>query len=268
MNERLALITGATSGIGKATCELFAQKGLNLIISGRNQQELQHLQENLSRQVNVQIVQADLAIAEGRQRLIDILHAQAPDLIINNAGFGLYGEALTYLTEEQVNILEVNGRAVLELTLEAARTLISVNKRGVILNVSSSAAFQILPNMAVYAASKAFVNHFSQAFDFEVKDYGIRVLTLCPGMVATDFQTRAGGNMDKQQQANMMMSASFVAEQIWKQIERLDPLEIIDWKVRLLTSLSFLVPKSWIAIAIERLITKRITPRTIIKIKT
>jgi short-subunit dehydrogenase len=260
----LALITGATSGIGKATCELFAQKGLNLIVTGRNEKELQHLQETLSKQVNVQIVQADLSVDEGRRRLIDILHAQAPDLVINNAGFGFYGGALTYPTEEQVNILEVNGRALLELTLEAARTLISLNKKGVILNIASGAAFQILPNMAVYAASKAFVSHFSQAFDFEVKNYGVRILTLCPGMVATAFQTRAGGSIEKQQTG--VMTASFVAEQIWKQIEQLDPLLIIDWKYRLLTFFSFLIPKSWIAKAVERIIAKRMNLRTLIKI--
>jgi short-subunit dehydrogenase len=266
MQHRLALITGATSGIGKATAELFAQKGLDLILSGRNQRELEYLQESLSKQVNVQIIQADLAQAEGRERIIDVLHAQVPDLVINNAGLGLYGGALTYSTEEQVNILEVNGRAVLELTLEAARALISINKKGVILNVSSSAAFQVLPNMTVYSASKAFVNHFSQAFDFEVKNDGIRVLTLCPGMVATHFQTRAGGKLDEQQAG--VMTPSFVAEQIWKQIARLDPLCIIDWKYRLLTLLSFLLPKSWIAATVELNIAKRMTiPRTLIKME-
>ncbi len=263
MNDRLALITGATSGIGKATCALFAQKGLNLIITGRNDQELQQLQGVLSRQVSVLAIQADLSTSEGRRILIDILHTHAPDFVINNAGFGLYGGALTYSTEEQVNILEVNGRALLELTLEAARTLISLNKKGVILNISSAAAFQFLSNMAVYAASKAFVSHFSQAFDFEVKDYGVRVLTLCPGMVDTDFQTRAGGTLDKRQAG--VMTASFVAEQIWKQIKQLDPLLIIDWKYRLLIFLSFLVPKSWVAKTVERIITKRMNPRTLIK---
>lgn len=266
MKPSLALITGATSGIGKATCELFAKKGINLIISGRNQQELQHLLESLSNLVNVQAIQADLAQEEGRQRLIDVLHTQTPDLVINNAGFGLYGGALTYPTEEQVRILEVNGRSVLELTLEAARALISIKKKGVILNVASTAAFSILPNMTVYAASKAFVSHFSQALDFEVKPYGVRILTLCPGMVATEFQVRAGGKRNKQPAG--MMTPSFVAEQIWKQIERLDPLLIIDWKYRFLTFLSFILPKSWIAAMVERKIAQKIkSPRTLIKMK-
>lgn len=260
-----ALITGATSGIGKATAELFAQKGIDLILSGRNLQELQHLKENLSQKVNVQMIPADLATSEGRKCIIDALYTQTPDLIINNAGFGLYGEALTYSTNEQVSILEVNTKAVLEITLEAGRSLVSSNKKGIILNLSSVAACQVLPDMAVYAASKACVNSFSQALDFEFKKYGIRVLTLCPGMVATNFQSRAGGKIDKQQVG--VMSASFVAEQIWKQIERLNSFLIIDWKYRFLTFLSCLLPSSWIANTVRYNIARRMNPRTLIKIK-
>lgn len=265
MVYRLALVTGATSGIGRAICELLARKGIDLIISGRNLDQLQYLQNSLSQKVNVQAVQADLARPEERQHLIDVLHDRVPDLVINNAGFGLYGQVLTYPTQEQLNILEVNGKAVLEITIEAARTLATMKKKGVILNVSSAAAFQILPSMAVYAASKALINHFSQALDFEVKRHGIRVLTICPGMVATEFQKRAGGKVDSQQIG--FITAPFVAEQIWKQIERLNPLSIIDWKYRFLTFLSYFVPKSWIAANQENIIEKRIDPRTLIKTK-
>lgn len=265
MAHRLALITGATSGIGRATCEYFARKGIDLLISGRDQEQLTLLQHDLSPQVSVEILQADLKLARDRQRLIDSIHERIPDIVINNAGFGLYGEALTYSTNEQVDILEVNGRAVLEITLETARTLMSVGKKGIILNVSSVAAFQICPTLAVYGASKAFVNQFSQAFDFEFKRHGIRVLTLCPGMVATNFQKRAGGKIDSRKVG--VMSSSFVAEQIWTQIERLDPLTIIDWKYRLMTFLCSFIPKRLRAHAFESLIKKRIPLRTLIKIK-
>lgn len=264
MTHRLALVTGATSGIGMATCKLLAGKGLNLLLVGRNQDQLQLLKDQLSKQVAVEFFQVDLAQAEGRQAIISILHKRAPDIVINNAGFGLYGNALTYPTQEQIDILEVNGRAVLEFTLEAARTLVSKEKKGVILNVSSAASFQVFPSMAVYAASKAFVTNFSRAFDFEVKRYGVRVLTICPGVVATNFQKRAGSISDKHAG---VMSPDFVAEQIWRQIERLDPLSIIDWRYRLLTCLSYLVPTSWTLAVEERIIAKRITSRTLIKIK-
>ena len=129
-----------------------------------------------------------------------------------------------------------------------------------ILNVSSAAAFYVMPNMAVYAAAKAFVNQFSQSLDYEFKHVGVRVLTLCPGMVSTQFQGRAGGSIDQNQGG--VMTASFVAEQIWNQIEGLNPLLVIDWKYRLLTRLSFFLPSSWFARAIEQLIAKRITNNT------
>lgn len=263
MAYHLALITGATSGIGWAVSELLASKGISLAISGRNSEQLRLLKTKLSKQVEVESLQGDLSLLKGRGELISFLHERVPDLVINNAGFGLYGEALSHATNDQVDILEVNGRAVLELTLEAARALVSKEKKGVILNVSSAAAFQIFPLMAVYAASKAFVNHFSQALDFEVRKYGIRVLTICPGMVVTNFQKRAGGvNL---QQAGAL-SPNFVAEQIWKQIEQLESLRVIDWKYRFLTFLSHFFPTSWIASIEQRIITKRINPRTLIKI--
>lgn len=264
MGFRLALVTGATSGIGMETCRMLAQKGIPLIISGRNSIELGNLEKTLSRLVDVRSIQADLSQPEGRQILIKMMHGQVPDLVINNAGFGLYGEALTHETKDQAEILEVNGKAVLEITLEAARAMVSEKRKGVILNVSSNAAFFIMPNMAVYAASKAFVNQFSQALDFEMKPNGIRVLTICPGMVFTQFQERAGGKIGDEQA--LVMKPAFIAEQIWNQIENLDPLLIVDWKYRLLTFLSSFLPKSWIAKSLGQAIAERIKQRTIIEI--
>src|SRR5205085_9209157 len=111
----------------------------------------------------------------------------------------------------------------------------------------------------VYSAAKAFVNQFSQAFDFEMKKYGIRILTLCPGMVDTDFQTRAGGSRDEKQFG--LMTALFVADQMWMQIERCQSLLTIDWKYRILTLFSRLLPKRWVAEIIERNIENRLLPK-------
>lgn len=256
MPSRLALVTGASSGIGREVCSLLAAKGIDLIVSGRNLDELHRLQSQLSPRVSVQALPADLSVVEERVRLLDLIHAQVPDLIINNAGFGLYGDALSYSSYEQAAILEVNGKALLELSLEGARAMISQGKRGVILNVSSAAAFHVFPSLAVYAASKAFVNQFSQAFDYEVKSYGVRVLAICPGMVATDFQRRAGGKRGAWTAG--AMPAKYVAEQIWKQIERCQPLQIVDWKYRLLTHLASLLPKRLTASFNKRMIDTRI----------
>lgn len=254
----LALVTGATSGIGRAMCQLLAGRGFELIAIGRNQEELQRLKEELSGQVPVQTLAIDLNHPQERGQLIALIHQRAPDLVINNAGFGLYGEALTYSTEEQTAILEVNAKAVLEMTLEAARALVSRERKGIILNVSSAAAFQVFPNMAVYAASKAFVNHFSEAVDFEMRPHGIRVLTLCPGMVTTSFQKRAGGETLTQKG---VMSPDFVAQEMWKQIVQEERFKIIDWRYRWLTFLSAFLPTSWIAPIQGKWIAERISPR-------
>ncbi|MFI0434354.1 MAG: SDR family NAD(P)-dependent oxidoreductase [Parachlamydiaceae bacterium] len=263
MSECVALITGATSGIGKAVAQLLGRKGVHLILSGRNQTALEHLFTALSPKVNVQTIQADLSRSDQLNALIHLIRVQRPDLIINSAGFGLYGHALKYSIDEQLNMFDVNARAVLKITLEAGQALIAAKKKGVILNISSACAFHVMPSMAVYAASKAFITQCSQGLDFEFKRDGIRVLTMCPGMVATDFQSRAGGRF--QEQHIGVMSAEFVAEKIWNQIEALKPLSIIDWKYRLMTTFSALIPTRWRAAIVERVISKRINPRTLIK---
>ena len=262
---RLALVTGATSGIGKEVCKLFAGKGINLIVTGRNEGELKLLKESFSPAVSVIAIPADLSTPEGRQLIIAAIHENCPEIVINNAGFGYLGEALTYPTEEQTAILDVNCKALLEFSLEAARTLISNGKKGVVLNVSSAAAFQCFPSFAVYSASKNFVNHFSQAFDCEVRPYGVRILTICPGFVETNFSDRAGAKAKYRQGG--AMTAAFVAEQIWHQIESGKPLRIIDWKYRFLTFLGYFFPERLKASFGKRFMDSRIDSREIIKIQ-
>ncbi len=261
----LALVTGGTSGIGESLCRLLAKEEIDIIIVGRNEKMLHQLKNELQLQVHVETLAIDLSQKKDRDRLINCLHQLAPDLVVNNAGSGLYGEALSYHTEEQKNILEVNGNTVLEITLEAARTLISKGKEGIILNVSSAASFQTMPNFAVYAASKTFITHVSLALDEEMKPYGIRVLTTCPGFVQTHFNERAGGG---QRSSVGMMSSDFVAQKMWQQIQSRKSLLIIDWKYRWLTYLSHLVPHQWIAPIIKKIINKRIPPRKMVKIDT
>lgn len=266
MNKPLVLITGASSGIGESLCHLLADHGMDLLITGRNQEALSILQAALQEKVRVKAVAADLSHQEGRRVLIDQIHALTPDLVVNCAGFGLYGDALTYETASQMEILEVDGMAVLEISLEAARTMASNNIKGTIVNVSSAAAFQVFPGCAVYAAAKAFVNVFSESFDQEMRPYGVRILAICPGMVDTSFQRRAGSQERSFRDRLGSMSSQFVAEQILRQIQQQKPLQIINWKYRFLTWLTrYLLPKRWTARALHTTILGRIPPRTIIK---
>lgn len=262
-----ALITGASSGIGSALCRLLASKNIPLIITGRDSTRLNVLVKELSSSVDVIAFTADIDSPQGRTTIIDKIYEHTPNLIINNAGFGLYGEALTYETQEQLKIVDVNAVAVLELTLEGARALISARQKGTILNVSSASAFQVFPCLSVYAASKAFVNSFSQSLDFEMRKYGIRILTSCPGMVSTNFSARAAGTESVNENVPKM-SAEFAAQQIWQQIENEKPLYIFDWKTYFSTLLSrFLVPKSWVAALLTKIIEARHPPRNIIERK-
>lgn len=216
---RLALVTGASSGIGESLCQLLAKQGVSLIITGRNQMALYHLADRLRCYVNVVVYPADLANDSDRQMIVRKIHELSPDLVINNAGFGLYGEAAHLSTKHQLEVLQVNAEALTEITLEGAKALLKSKTEGVIVNISSAAGFLPFPNFSIYAATKAYVNSFSQALDVELAPKGIRVLTACPGMVKTKFSLRASHG---EQTANHQkkMSSEYAAETIWKQIQK------------------------------------------------
>ena len=237
----LALVTGASSGIGEELCHLLAKQGIDLIVTGRNKSKLDTLKENLP--VNVTVCPVDLTDREDRKKLITLISDRIPDLVINNAGFGIYGKAFELPVQDQMNLLEVNCGALLELSLESGRALKKAGMSGVIMNISSAAAYQTFPLFAVYAASKAFVNSFSEAFDDELRSSGVRCLASCPGMVDTSFRSVASkGKVRKK--PSILMSVEFAAEEIWWQILRRKPVHIFDWRFRLLTFISRFIPKS------------------------
>lgn len=260
-----ALVTGASSGIGEAVAHRLALEGINLILAGRNREKLEDLAQKMP--VRSLIAQGDLMKAEDRKALIKLIHQHAPDLVINNAGIGFYGELLTRETEEQTAIIEVDVLALTEITIESARTLISKGKKGVILNVSSAAAWPIFPYFSVYSASKAFVNQFTRSFDSELSRHGIRVQASCPGMVDTQFRARAGGDGGADAYAVKRMTADYAAEQIWKQIQSGKTIHIFDLKTRLLALMArYLLPDFLVAKVMGQAIRSRHKPREIIKI--
>ena len=192
--------------------------------------------------VHVVTCRADLSNSEDRKRLIALIHEFTPDLVINNAGFGLYGDALSHTTEEQMDILRVDGNAVLEITLEAARSLKLAGKPGTILNISSAAAFFVFPKFSVYAAVKGFVKQVSMALDEEMKPLGIRVLTACPGQIKTGFRIHASKGVyhKPSRYAICLKSAS---EHLWHQIQTGKQVYIFDARYRVMIFLSRLLPR-------------------------
>lgn len=240
-----ALITGATSGIGESLAKLLASKKIPLLLTGRNQAKLEELKSTLPTQV--EIMAADLSLKEDRKRLIHLMNDRTVDLVINNAGFGFYGEVVCVETDALLDMIELDVMAVVELTVEAAKSMNKNAQKGVIMNVSSVAAFHVLPNFAVYSASKAFVNSFSRTVNFELEGKGIHVLASCPGRVATAFQSRASGGKTKSADGGPFMTSEFAADEIWRQIVCKKPIHIFDWRYRLTTFLTYLIPVSWAA---------------------
>lgn len=257
---KLAFITGASSGIGEALARLLARKGMHLFLTGRNIQNLERLKGELESQVQVQILAADLAKREDRGKIVNILREQAPDLLVNNAGLGFYGDAINRPPSDALQIIEVNVNALVEFTLEAARALASRKQPGTILNVSSVAGFlPVFPGLAAYGASKAFVNSFSQSLDEELAPQHIRVLAACPGVVQTHFQERAGSKKPLSQRSEAPMSAEFAAQEIWKQIESGQTIRIFSGKYRIGVFLTHFIPKKWLAKILRKNIQSRRT---------
>jgi len=254
----LALITGATSGIGKQLAYLLASKNIPLILHGRDSDKLLSIAENLREFVPVTIITADLKTDAGQELVAAAIKDKTPDLIINNAGFGLYGHVLDYPTEEQLALLHVNAEAVLRLSIEGARQLKAAGKPGVIMNISSIAGFVISPRFAIYSASKAMVTHFSESFDYEMRPFGIRILAACPGVVKTNFRSIAAGKTYLHPPSDFFhinVSTEEAAHEIWQQIQRRQPVYTFSWFYRILIRLTrSIIPKKVVATMMDRAI--------------
>lgn len=255
MNHQLALVTGASTGLGRALALALAKQNIPLILTGRDREAL----EKVKRLIDVEAIihSCDLASSKERQTLLAITRERSPDLIINNAGFGLYGDVLTHTTEEELSMLEVNCHALVEITLEAARALIANKKKGTILNISSTAAFLPCPKFTTYAASKAFVKQFSEGLDAEVKEQGVRVLVACPGQIQTDFRKRASrGHSSKP--SKMSMPVEKAVKHIFYQIKKEKSVYIFDWRYYLLLLLLRILPQCVVQAFLKKEISSRI----------
>ncbi|MEA2902981.1 MAG: uncharacterized protein QOI12_368 [Alphaproteobacteria bacterium] len=192
--QPITLITGASSGIGAAFARVFAAHGHDLVLVARRESALSAVAEDIAAtgRPRPQVLAADLAAPEGADRLAAALaaHGLEPAVVVNNAGFGLRGAAADLDRAEQLAMIDLNVRALTDLSLRFIPGL--KRHRGGIINVASLAGFFPGPGMAVYFASKAYVLSFSEALHRELKPQGVRVTVVCPGPVPTEFQARAG----------------------------------------------------------------------------
>jgi uncharacterized protein len=194
----VVLITGASSGIGAALAKVFAAHGHELALVARRQDRLEALAGGIAAtgRPRPTVLTADLERRDAASIIAAELSSRGlePAVVVNNAGFGLTGAAAGLSRDQQLAMVDVNVRALTELSLMFVDSL--ARHRGGILNVASLAAFLPGPGMAVYYASKAYVLSFSEALHRELADRGVRVTALCPGPVPTEFQARAGLSLD------------------------------------------------------------------------
>jgi uncharacterized protein len=189
-----ALITGGTSGIGRAFAHLLARQRYDIILVGRNADRLRQSAEDVRATTGqqVQTMQADLADRADVRRVAERLAAREDpvDLLVNNAGFGVHAPLATEDVAVHDEALDVMCRAVLVLGGAAARTM-AERGHGTIINVSSTAGFM---TMGGYSAIKAWVTTYSESLSVELRGTGVQVTALCPGWVRTEFHQRAGIN--------------------------------------------------------------------------
>ena len=229
---RAALVTGASSGLGEEFARLFANDGVDLVLVARRRERLEALAAELreGRKVSVQVIAADLSVAEDVERLVREVQALQPEIefLVNNAGLGNVGAfAESHLATPMV-MVDVNVRALVRLT-HAFLPAMLARGRGRVLNVGSTAGLQPGPFGAVYYASKAFVNSFTEALSHELKGTGVTATVSVPGATATEFASVAGSGGTRLFRSGVMTAAE-VARDAYRAMHRGTPFVIHGWK--------------------------------------
>ena len=232
----VTLITGASAGIGAELARVFAEHGHELALVARREHRLVELADEIGRagRPRPHVLRIDLEQSGAVTLLAAELIARdlEPATVVNNAGFGLVGQATRLDRNEQLAIIDLNVRALTELSLAFTDSV--ARHGGGILNVASLAAFLPGPGMAVYYASKAYVLSFTEALHHELKGRGVRVTALCPGPVATEFQARAGLQKENRMLA---LSAARVARIGYRGFMRGDRVVVAGMRNRIVASL-------------------------------
>jgi short-subunit dehydrogenase len=235
----VTLITGASAGIGLELARVFARHGHTLVLVARREQRLNALAGEIAAAGRPKplVLAIDLSEPDAAERTAAALAARElePDIIVNNAGFGLVGRAAALDRDEQLGMIDLNVRALAELSLAFIDSL--ARHRGGILNVASVAGFLPGPGSAVYYAGKAFVLSFTEALHHELAPRGIRVTCLCPGPVATEFQARAG-IAEAAPQWPLAVSAERVAEAGYRGLMRGRRVVVPGWGNKLIAALA------------------------------
>ena len=235
------LITGASAGIGEDMARLLGDRARHLILVARSEDRLHAIADELSCETTV--VAADLTRRDHVERLLETVAPHAIDVLINNAGIGLGGPFAACDEERLLSVIELN---LVTLTVLSRRLLSGMLERrhGGILNVGSTVGFQGIPYLAVYAATKAFVNNLTESLAGELRGSGVRVSSLCPGTTRTAFFDAAG--IDASEMLKVSMDSRTVAAAGLRAFERGRVLHIPGWINRILIQGQRLLPRIWV----------------------
>ncbi len=255
-NGQTALITGASAGIGVDLAECFAKDGYDLIITARTESALKEVADRLSKAygVNVATAAGDLGVTgAGKKLAADIAQRGLNvDVLVNNAGFGHLGAFAETEIEPQLGMVDLNVRALTELTHIYWKGMLA-KKRGGLINVASTAAFQPGPLMTVYFASKAFVLSFTEALWEEARGTGVNVSCLCPGPTVSKFRERAGTGKSRLSQSSSVMGSAPVAREGYEGFKRNKRVVITGGSNRRLIAATRLMPKSQVLKIVRRM---------------
>jgi short-subunit dehydrogenase len=254
----VTLVTGASAGIGAELARVFAANGHRLALTARREDRLAALAREIVANGGREpiIIPCDLTAPDAGDRIAGALSRAGVELdyLVNNAGFGLLGQAVRLDRSEQLDMIAVNVRALTDLSLRFADQLI--RNRGGILNLGSVAGFLPGPGMAVYYASKAYVISFTEALRRELAPHGVRVTVLCPGPVPSEFQARAGvkPGMDS---AILNVSPKAVAEAGYRGVMADKRVVLPGLGIKIVPFLLRWFPRSFILAAVGRLQLRR-----------
>jgi short-subunit dehydrogenase len=259
VTDRVTLITGASAGIGTELARVFASSGHRVALVARRADRLAALAAEIAAAGGAApiVIPCDLEQPDAGDKIAAALAAEGVEIeyLVNNAGYGLFGNAVDLSRAEQLGIIALNIRATTDLCLRFADQLI--RHRGGILNVGSIAGFLPGPGMAVYYASKAYVLSFSEALRAELAPRGVRVTALCPGPVPSEFQTRAGFDPGLDS-AILNVSASDVASAGYRGLMANKRLVLPGLGIKIVPFLLRLFPRGFILAAVGRFQLRRI----------
>lgn len=213
LKGKWALVTGASSGLGVDFAHQLAEMGCNLLLVARREDRLKAVAEAIRQKqgVQVEVIIMDLSVPDAPQRLYDQIKAAGKqvDVLVNNAGYGLYGEFLKIDWEREQNMLQLDIMTVVQMTKLFVRDMVARNF-GYVLQIASIGAYQPSPLYATYSAAKSFVLNFSEAVNYELRDKNVRISVVSPGITKTEFLQVSGQNATFYQRMVMMTSEQVV----------------------------------------------------------